>query len=183
MSENKNGQMVMDIDFTNVQEPESNFTEKVKPGVHDFTISGMEFGTSKNGNPYMEVTFLSGDATHKDSFYLTPKALPRLQHLLRAAGVAESILTSRATTAQIKAASVGRQFHGLLGGREFINKENGISIAAEFGFRGFAQPMSEECTLVFNASKHIQRVQDANTSTTASAGPSDGMSAPTGLPF
>lgn len=159
------------IDFTGVEEkPENQYPERIKPGVYDFKISGMEFKTAENEKktPYVEITFNTGNLQHTDKFYLTHKALPRLKHLLTQAGVDKDILSKDVTSDGLKKASMGKSFRGLLGGRQYLNNENKLRVAPEFPFQNFAEPLGGS-TLVFDETKHI-RLLDIPTVIESSAG-------------
>ncbi len=130
------------------------------PGLWDMTITGVEGGvSSKKQTPYLEFSFIEtdGESVHKDKFYLTPGALPRLKHLLLNAGINENTLSGTISAEQLFTISVGKSFHGKLSGREFLNKENEVKVAAEFGYAGFAEPTGTN-SLKFNPNKDITKL-------------------------
>lgn len=150
--------MNLEVDFTGVEEATSSkFPDRLTPGVYDLiTISGLELGTGTGDKktPYAEFSFIADAGEHKDKFYLTVKALPRLKHMLLACGVSNEVLSARMSADQLKAVSIGKHFRGRLNGREYINKKGEKAIASEFGFSGFAEPVGGT-TVTFDAVKHI----------------------------
>ena len=150
---------ILDVDMTGISDtPESKFPEKLKPGVYDFMITGMEIGDeNKQKTPYMEMTVIANGLEHKDRFYLTSKSLPRLKHVMLAAGNSKESLDTKLNSEQIKKMMIGKSWHGILGGREF-EKEGKVYIASEFGFSRFAE-LTGNNILTFNADKHIKRLE------------------------
>lgn len=166
----------MEIDFTGVEAPTSDFAERAEPGVYpNMTITGMEFGVLENEKktPYALVTVVADSKQHRERFFLSPKALPKLWYLLTTAGVSEDALSSKTTAETLARIAVGKQFHGRLNGREYINNKGERAIAAEFPFSGFAQPVSEECTLTFDPTKNIKLLPTTGTDNSVGGGAND----------
>lgn len=154
------------IDFSGVSESRS---QKLAPGVYEFTISDFQFGESpQKKTPFARITFNAEQGTHSDDFYLTTNALPRLKHLLSKAGVSDDVLSGSVNTDQLVKACTGKRFRGRLNGREFVSSTDGkIRIAAEFGFANFAESISTTpSNLTFDPAKHIAKLKTDGMSTT-----------------
>lgn len=180
-------QIEMNVDFTGVEDNLPASVTKLSPGVYDLTITGMEFGLQENekATPYADVTVVASSGQHTDRFYLTPKALIRLKHLLLNAGVSETLLSGKVNAEQLVNASIGKKVRARLNGREYMSsKDNSIRVVAEFAFNNYAQPISEPNTLTFDASKHISRLNSTSSITsTSNAVPELKMPVSDDMPF
>jgi hypothetical protein len=139
------------INFDNVQDTGRPMTS---PGtIAVFEISKIEFKLSKEKNsPYAELEFTEeGGATgFRESFYLTEKALPRLQHV--AINFMGAKLAGDLTEEQI-VAKLSKKRGGLkVGGRVSSNGKGYPSLA----FGGFAKPAGQVGELSFTAAEEAQ---------------------------
>lgn len=78
--------MSFEIDLTGVETGKEVKTfKRVEPGVHTLTISKLELVTSGTGSHGVKITFdsLEADASFTETFWTSPKALPRIQYLLK----------------------------------------------------------------------------------------------------
>jgi len=70
----------MALNFDNVQDAQS--SNMILPGtIGIFTIKDVEAGVTPNSKEYLKVTFENENGSFSHSFYLSEKALPRVQHL------------------------------------------------------------------------------------------------------
>lgn len=121
------------FNFNNVDEAsENSYTE---PGtIAVFTIAEVKFDTTQNGKDYMEVKFdESPTASMTHRFYMSEKALPRVQSLYKAV-VGAPLQGENITEQQIIAALTGKQVALKITGRLYEGK-----IYSDLPFGGFCK--------------------------------------------
>jgi len=107
------------LNFDGVQDAKGG--DMVLPGTKAiFTIAEVEHGTSTNkGTPYLKMKFLSDDgASFTHSFYLSEKALSRIQHLWKHSHGGEELkgqVTIEGLIAGFKGRKVGLKVTGMIG--------------------------------------------------------------------
>jgi hypothetical protein len=68
------------FDFSKVEVAKS--SQYVRPGMWKMSVTDVELVTPENKNPCLNITFSKSDgASFRDRFFITPKALSRLQYL------------------------------------------------------------------------------------------------------
>lgn len=77
--------MDLKINLSGIESASENIqTKRIVPGVHTLTISKIEVVSSNSGNNGLRVEFTNEElgASFNETFWLSPKALPRLQYLI-----------------------------------------------------------------------------------------------------
>lgn len=134
------------IDFTGVNEAVSTTPKYAKPGIGNYTISGMEFKENTNGKPYAWVTFTGAEGeTFRNQFYLTADSLPRLQHLAKAA-LGET-LTGQLSNDSVSAKLVGKAVRLKVDGEE-STKDGRTIVFPTLAFTNFAESTKSESKFV-----------------------------------
>lgn len=129
------------MNFTGVEE--SVGSVYLEPGVHEVKIVKTEFGkTPVKDTPYLKVFFEDRNgAGMNESFFLTPLALPRIQHLVsQFTGVK---LSGEVSEASLNAKLVGKKARLLINGEKALNKDGVAVIYTRLPYAGFAQPMTD----------------------------------------
>lgn len=152
----------MNFNFTNVEE--STQKPKLQPGIYEVEITGVTEGTSKSGQPTIEVGFVTTDGTYEHVEKMSANPVPSAGKEKSAQDVALSkilhIATKLVTREQIDAATTTEALNKLLTGKtlrmKFIGEEseyNGqIYVNTKLGFPTFAETIvkDEPTKLVYN---------------------------------
>lgn len=155
------------INFAGVDEArDKGFTS---PGTIDiFEITNIEFVESPNGKPYMKTRFENASSSFNHNFFLTEKALPRVQAL--ATYTLDRKLDGEMTEDSLKAAFMNKKLALKVTGRV---GDNGMGYA-DLPFGGYGKPVSklEELTSIgFSTSEQTgidEAIEAINASRSAS---------------
>lgn len=148
----------MKVNFTGVSS-----VKKQGCGIADTSITDVTFGESKQKKtPFVAVTTASENgALHTEEYYLSPKALPKLRHLLEEGlGLEGSQLDRDITEEQMKSMLVGKKVRLKFSGEEYIRKDSTLGIKVTIGFGNFAENMKvpkERSALSFNEGRDIAK--------------------------
>ena len=124
------------FNFDNVDDAGKGFTQPGTIGI--FTIKEVNFGNSTNKQtPYMELVLEDESSSFKEAFYLTAKALPKVQHMALATG---EKISGDVTEDALKARFVNKKAALKVFGS--VNEEKG-TVYASLGFGGFAKPVDK----------------------------------------
>jgi hypothetical protein len=114
----------------------------VKPGAQVLTVKEVESLSNSNGKEYLKVTFESDKGgTFPQQFYLTPAALPRIQHLMK--NFTGSELVGNVSTDQMIAKLVGTSANCIVDGETKLNNNQKVVTYPILRFRGFASPIDQ----------------------------------------
>lgn len=143
-----------ELNFDSVGEAEE--MNIVQPGTKAiFKIIKGEGKQNANGKDYLELTFQQDTgAEFRHQFYLSPKALPRIQHLYKA--VTGSKIQGAITVEGIIAALMNKKFAMKVTGRVGSNGKT----YCDLSFGGFAAPVDKLDELAFTP-KEQQSIDEA----------------------
>ncbi len=154
------------INFETVESASEKSTgfKSVKGGIQDLTITKVEAYTSGKGSEALDVTFESkeADASFPHKFWLSPKALPRIQYLMEkftGEKITDSFETVSEAAEKLGAKLVGNTKSVIV---DEIKKTNGnfVNTYPDLRFAGFVEPTGDDAKV---------RVKD-ETAATAPAG-------------
>lgn len=160
------------INFSGVEEAKGGGMVKFGT-IGVFKVKAIKFGTSPDkGTPYVEPEFVNADGeSFRESFYLTDKALPKLQHLIVAA-------TGNKAPDQLSY----QQLEAMLMNKKVALKVHGNHVPAKgavyptLGFGGFAKPEDKLAELVFTASEQQEHERFAQIVASSSSSTADSES-------
>lgn len=149
--------MTRTFNFDNV--PEASEKGLTDPGTKAvFTITKVEFDTSKNGKDFGEVTFDEGQSSFWHRFYMSEGAVSRMQTLYKAAlGVP---LSGDVNEEQIKAALTNKRVALKVIGRVGTDGKG----YPDLSFGGFAKPEAQLAELEYTP-KELELIQAAKDAT------------------
>lgn len=150
----------MNLNFKGVEEAVNKFPDRLDLGLHDVTISELDFKleVEEGKNPYMTVTFKNEKGVMSEKFYLTEKALGRIQSLLKA--TVGKVLDKEVSTVEFKQimekSLVGKKVRILVTGEEAL-KDNEVVVYKKLPFAGFVEALSES-KLSFNPDRAVKKL-------------------------
>lgn len=141
-----------------------------------FKISEVTFGVSKEKqSPFMELTFEDKDSSFKHPFYLSEKALPRIQSVIKAVMGKEvkGNINEEQLVVMLKGKEIALKVTG-----QVSNKGKGYP---NLSFGGFCKPKGEVQFLEFNSKENDEiAAAKAAIARNSSAGDSEGTSSGSG---
>src|SRR5690606_4514195 len=155
------------INFSGVGQPEElPQTEYVRPGVDNFVIDKIEYNQPirEGGSSSLDIFFKkeNSDASFKERFYLSEKALPRLQYLKTK--VTGSPFEGELSIEQIKNSLVGISVRLTVDGKE-VEVNGNLRTYCQLRFSGFAESINDkENWKLTNDMVRIEKLQGGNNS-------------------
>lgn len=160
----------MSLNFSGVEEAKE--LRMTPPGTIDvFKIQKVEFNASKNkGTMYMGVQFSRKEDGFQHSFFLTEKALPRIQSLVKAA-------TGKALDGEMEEQGMISMLEGKEIALRVTGKisENGKGYP-DLPFGGFAKPAKQKDELTFSVTEKAQIAKTLEAIMNASSTPTESSS-------
>lgn len=155
---------------------EASEKEFTMPGVKGvFSISKVEFATSKNGKDYGEVTFDNVVSHFRHRFYMSEGAISRMQTVYKAATGGQALIGNNVAESAIIAALTGKQVALKVVGR-VGNDGKGY---ADLSFGGFAKMPGQLAELEFTPKeKELIQAAKAATANQVAASPDTEAAAP-----
>jgi hypothetical protein len=164
------------LDMSGIENPNpqnnKDFAPIIPLGVDEFTVNDIETGeSSQKKTPFLRVHFLNNDKIpFREDFWLSPKALPRLKEFLIACEVPEEVAgSSNVSVEEIRSNILNKTVRLIVGGEEFLTKENKVRIRRNLPFKFFCESTKiprDKSRLSYDEKWHLKRLDVGNAEST-----------------